>query len=188
MPLAPPTVAGVIIPSLVANAQLGIAVPQLALGVATGMSILAKSSTVVSADVGTFAPGVTAIPFVVPPPLLLASFLTTFPAAGVAGVMMPLLANGLATGMSLGFLQGIVTMAHAIVGAGVAKFIPAGAVPAFLSGFAAAGLTGVSAVQLATAIGLSLIKAFGPYLFPVPCLGVPSIVPGAAPSIIGVVL
>ncbi len=190
MPLAPPALAGILIPALVASGQLGIAVPQLALGVGTGMCTMAKASTVVSVDAGTAGAGVTLIPFVVPQPLLLASLLAALPAAQIAGPMMPLLANGLAMGMSQGFATGLVSITHTVgAGAGVAKFIPAGAIPAFQAGFAAAGLTGQSSTKLATAIGQAMNSLFGTYVFPVPILGPPSIVPLAGvPSILGLVV
>lgn len=190
MPLAPVTLQATLIPTLVAAGQLGIAVPKLALGVGIGMTTFAKASTVLSLDQGTAGPGVTLMPFVVPQPLLLAAFLGYLPANGIAGVMYPLLAVGLSVGMSLGFAQGLVTMVHTVgVGTGVAKVIPSGAVPAFVSGFAQAGLTGKSAVQLATAIGQALTTVFTPFVFPVPIAGPPSIVPlVGVPSIIGIIV
>lgn len=190
MPLTPVGAAAILTPALVSCGQLGIAVPQLALGVGTGMSVFAKASVIVSINGGTLGPGVTTLPFLVPQPLLLASLLGSFAGSGILGVMAPLLATGLANGMSVAFLQGLVTMVQIVgVGAGVAKVIPAGAVPAFIGGFAAAGLTGKSAVQLATAIGIAMNITFAAYVFPVPIVGAPSIVPVAGvPSVIGTIV
>lgn len=185
MPLTPPGLAGVLIPALVASAQLGIAVPQFCLGVGTGVTLFAQASTVTSIDTGTLGVGVSVLPLLVPQPLLLTSMLSGFAATGTIGVMAPLLAVGLANGLSLGFLQGLVTMTHPGVGlgAGVAKVIAVGAVPSMIAGFAAAGMVGPAAVKMATAIGIALTLTFAVYILPVPILGPPNIVPGAGVGI-----
>ena len=185
MPLTPPGVAGVMIPALVAAAQIGIAVPQYALGIATGVTIFAQQSTVTSVDTGTLGAGVTALPLLVPQPLLLASILAGYAATGTVGVMAPLNALGVANGLALGFLQGLIVMTHpgVGVGAGVAKVIAVGAVPAMIAGFAAAGMVGIGATKMATAIGIGLTICFATFVMPVPILGPPSIVPGAGVGI-----
>ena len=181
MPITPVGLTGVLVPALIASAQIGTGVPKLALGVATGVTTFAAQSTVTSVDTGTLGVGVTVAPLVVPQPLLLANILAGFAATGTVGVMSPVLAVGLANGLSLGFLQGLITMTHPGVGAGagVAKVIPAGAVPAMIAGFAAAGMVGVGSVKMATAIGIALTLTFTTFVLPVPIVGAPSIVPGA---------
>ncbi len=181
MPLTPVGLAGVLVPALVSSAQLGIAIPQFALGVGTGVTIFTQSTVVTSVDTGTLGAGVTTIPLLVPQPLLLANLLAGFAATATVGVMAPLMAVGLANGLALGFLQGLVVMTHPGVGAGagVAKFIGVGAVPAMIAGFTAAGMVGVGAVKMATAIGIALTLTFATYVLPVPIVGAPSILPGA---------
>jgi hypothetical protein len=185
MPLTPVGLTAVLIPALVSSGQLGIAVPQLAAGVANGVTVFAQQSTVTSVDVGTLGAGVSAIPLVVPQPLLLTNILAGFAATATIGVMSPLLAVGLANGLQLGFLQGLLVMTHPGVGlgAGVAKVIGVGGVPAMVAGFASAGMVGPAAVKMATAIGIALTLTFGTFVMPVPILGPPNIVPGAGVGI-----
>lgn len=187
MPLSPVGLAGVLIPSLLASGNIGIAVPQFSLGVATGVVAATTASTVISLNAGTAGPGVTAIPLIIPQPLLLATLLGGFAATATLGPMAPLLALGLANGLQLGFLQGLVTMVQPVgVGGGVAKVIAPAPIPTMIGGFASAGMVGPGSVKMATAIGIALTTLFGAYVFPVPILGPPSIVPLAGvPSIIG---
>lgn len=187
MPLSPVGLTAVLVPALISAGQLGIAVPQFALGVSTGVVTTTSASLVVSLNAGTAGPGVSAIPLIVPQPLLLAQLLVGFAATGQVGPMAPLLALGLANGLSLGFLQGLVTMVQPVgVGAGVAKVIAAAAIPSMIGGFASAGMAGPGSVKMATAIGIALTNLFNTYAFPVPIAGPPSIVPLAGvPSIIG---
>jgi hypothetical protein len=185
MPLTPVGLAGVLVPNLAACGQIGVAVPQFALGVGTGVSTFAAASIVTSADTGLLGSGATAIPLLVPQPLLLSSILTGFTATGTLGVMAPLLATGLANGLNVGFLQGLITMVHPSVGfgAGVAKVIPKDAVPSMIAGFAAVGMTGTSSVKMATAIGIALTIVFTALTLPVPIMGAPGTLPGAGVGI-----
>ena len=181
MPLTPPGVAAALIPSLLASGNIGIAVPLFALGTATGVCLFAQSSAVVSVDAGTLGVGATALPLLVPQPLLLGNLLLGFAAVGNVGIMTPLLATGLSVGLNIGFLQGLITMVHPTVGlgTGVAKFVPSGAVPAMIAGFAAAGMVGPGAIKTATGIGIGLTTLFAAYALPVPIVGPPNIAPGA---------
>lgn len=185
MPLTPVGLAGVLVPALAAAAQTGIAVPQFATGVATGVTLFAAQSTVTSVDTGTAGVGATTLPLLVPQPLLLSSMLAGFAATGQVGVMAPLLATGLANGLALGFLQGLVVMTHpgVGVGAGVAKVIAVGAIPAMIAGFAAATMVGPGSVKMATAIGIALTLTFATYTLPIPIVGSPSIVPSTGVGI-----
>ncbi len=184
MPLTPVGLAGVLVPALFAAGNIGIAVPQLALGVGTGISLFAQQSSVVSVDVGTLGVGAGAQPLLVPQPLLLGSLLAGFAATGTGGVMAPLLALGLANGLNLGFLQGLLVTVHPGVGlgTGVAKIIPAAAVPSMIAGFAAVGMVGPGAIKTATGIGIALTITFATYVTPIVIAGPPSIAPGAGPG------
>ena len=185
MPLTPPGLAAALIPALLASGNIGIAVPQLALGTATGVCLFTQSMPVISADVGTLGVGATALPLLVPQPLLLTSLLAGFAASATVGTMAPLLAAGLSVGLNVGFLQGLITMAHPSVGVGtgVAKFIPTGAIPAMIAGFATAGMIGPGAIKTATGIGIAMTLVFGAYTLPVPIVGPPAPAPGAGAGI-----
>lgn len=185
MPITPPGLVGAILPNLAAVAMIGTSVPQLALGVATGVTLFNTAMKVVSVDVGTLGVGAGLGPVVVPPPALLGAMLTSFLATGIHGVMAVPLATGLSTGIALGFAQGLIVTVNTGVGlgSGVAKFIPGPGPPAMIAGFAAAGLIGISAVQLATAIGLALTITFAALVGPIVITGPPSIVAGSGAGI-----
>jgi hypothetical protein len=181
MPLTPPGLAAALIPALLASGNTGIAVPQFALGVATGVCLFTQSSPATSVDAGTLGVGATAMPFLVPQPLILTNLLAGFAATGTVGIMMPSLALGLSVGLNVGFLQGVLTMVHPSVGLGAAvvKLVPAGAVPAMIAGFAAAAMVGPGAIKTATGIGIGLTTLFAAYTLPAPIVGPPNIAPGA---------
>jgi hypothetical protein len=176
MPLTPPGLAAALIPALLASGNTGIAMPQFALGIATGVCIFTQSMGVVSADTGTLGVGATVLPLLVPQPLLLASLLSGFAASATVGIMAPAIAAGLSVGLNVGFLQGVLTMAHPTVGVGVgvAKFVPTAAIPAMLAGFAAVGMIGPGAIKTATGIGIALMTTFGVYTLPVSIVGPPA--------------
>ena len=180
MPLTPVGLAGVLVPALLSAGNIGIAVPQLALGVGTGVGLFAQQSSVVTVDVGTLGVGAGAQPIIMPQPLLLAGFIAGFAATGTSGVMAPLLALGLANGLNVGFLQGLLVTVHPTVGlgSGVAKVIPAAAIPSMIAGFAAVGMVGPGAIKTATGIGIGLTIAFASFVMPIVIAGPPSIAPG----------
>lgn len=185
MPLTPPGIAAALIPSLLASGNTGIAVPQFALGVATGVTLFAQTMVVASVDSGTLGVGATTLPLLVPQPLLLSSLLAGFAASATVGILAPAVAAGLSVGLNIGFLQGLLIMTHPSVGlgAGVAKFVPAGAVPAMVAGFAAAGMIGPLAIKTATGIGIGLTTLFAAYTLPVPIMGPPSPIPSSGAGI-----
>jgi hypothetical protein len=181
MPLTPVGLTAVLIPSLLGSGNIGIAVPQLALGVANGVCAFTQSATVVSADVGVLGTGASSFPVNIPQALILASLLTGFAAAQVVGPMAPLLVAGLTAGLSSGFPQGLFVVAHAGVGVGtgITKVIGSGsAVAPMIAGFASAGMMGSGATKQATAIGIALDIIFGSFVIPLPILGSPSTSPG----------
>lgn len=182
MPLTPVGLAGVLVPSLVASAMIGTAVPQFALGVANGTTLYLQSATVETADVGTLGAGVGSIPLLVPQPLLLTSLLSGMGSAGVLGPMAALLAVGLANGLSVGLLQGLIVTTHPTVGTGtgVVRIVASGsAVPQMITGFASAGMTGSGATKEATAIGIGLDLTFSVFTTATPIAGASAPSPGA---------
>lgn len=184
MPITPVTIAGTLIPNLVACGNIGIAVPQFALGVGTGLTIMCQNSTVVSVDVGTLGVGAGVQPLLVPQPLILDSLLAAFAATATIGVMMPPLALGLANGLALGFLEGLLVTVHPGVGlgSGVARVIATTGVPSMIAGFAAVGIVGPGGIKMATAIGIGLTIVFAAFVTPIVIVGPPSILPGAGPG------
>jgi hypothetical protein len=179
MPLTPPLVTGALLASLPASGFIGISVPQLAAAIGAGVGLWVSSALqVVTVDVGTLGVGVGILPCVVPPALLTASMLTTFPATGHLGPFAPALANGVALGLSIAFPSGLITTSHPTVGLGacVATFVGT-AVPSMVAGFAAQGLAGPSGVLTATAVGAGLDITFNVLKLPIPIVGPPNIVP-----------
>jgi hypothetical protein len=186
MPLTPVGLAGVLAPNLLATGSTGIAMPQFALGVATGVYLYCQAATLTSVDTGVLGVGSTALPMVVPQPLILSSMLAGFAATATSGIMAPSVALGLSNGLVLGFLQGILTLTHPSVGVGVGvtRVIPGGPGAGYIiAGFAAAALTGIAGVKLATAIGIALDIIFAAFTVPLPIVGAPSIYPGAGAGV-----
>ncbi len=177
MPLTPPTIAGTLAASFAGVAFTGVGLPQLSLGVGTGVNLWTSSTLVVTTvDVGTLGVGAGLFPCAIPQPLLLAGLTTGFAGMNMAGTSAPQLIAALANGLSLAFLQGMITTVHPTVGVGtgVASFPGPSSVPSMLAGFAAAGMTGTSVAQLATAIGMGLDIAFAGFTIPVPIVGAPA--------------
>ncbi len=134
---------------------IGPSVPQLSLGIANGLVSYLQTVTVVTVDVGTFGVGVgTGIGLVLPPPILAGALLGTFVAASIAGVMSIPLIGSISLGVSLALTAVNIVTGHPTVGSGsgAATVIPTGATQYFISGFAAAGMTGAMAIPMATAI------------------------------------
>ena len=179
MPINPAAVAGALLVSLPASGNIGMSVPRLAAAIGAGMTLWATSSlAVVTVDVGTLGAGVGLLPCVVPPSLLLAGMLTSFPATGHAGPRAPALATGVALGLAAAFPLGMITTVHPTVGVGtgVATFVGT-AIPSMIAGFAATGLVGPMAVPTATAVGMGIDIAMAAFKIPVPIVGPPSIAP-----------
>ena len=173
MPISVPGLTAAIASGLASSGFSGIGIPQLALGIASGVMLWLPQVQVVSADTGTLGSGVTSLPFFIPPPLLQGALLSVYPAFSHLGVMAPLEAAGLGTGLALGFSQGIIIMTHPNVGVGtgVAKFVAPPPTPSLLQGFASAGLPGTFSPLKATAISQALLTVFAAYTIPVPIVG-----------------
>jgi hypothetical protein len=173
MPITPPGLTATITGGLLSAGMLGIAVPQLAAGIANGVSIWLPTVTVMTVDAGVLGAGVGVLPFVVPLPLVLSSLMTAYAANGQLGVMAPLEASGLANGLVLGFLQGLIVTTHpgVGVGVGVARLLGPPAFPSLMQGFASAGITGQGAVLKANAISMAFDMIFAVYVTPIPIVG-----------------
>ena len=185
MPITLPGMLGTILPAITAAGMIGTAAVQLATGVASGIILWNPTIKIISVDVGTLGAGAGTGPVIVPPPALLAALITCMAGSGIIGTMSIPLATGLSLGIATGYAQGLVVTINTGVGvgSGVAKFIPPPAVPQMIAGFASAGLTGISSVQLATAIGLALPIAFAPLVTTVVIVGAASPLPGAGAGI-----
>lgn len=180
MPLTPPGIAAAVSTAMAGVGMTGTAVPQLAFAVGTGVTLWTSSTLIVTTvDVGTLGVGAGLLPCAIPAPLLLAGFSAGLPASGIVGVGAPQLAAALANGLSLAFLQGLITTVNPTVGVGtgVATFPGPSSIPSMLAGFASAGLTGTSTAQLATGIGMGLDIAFASFTIPIPIVGAPSPLP-----------
>jgi len=175
VPLTPPGVAAPLLASLVSFGHLGTHTPTLAQGIAQGVVTWALSVTVTTVDVGTAGAGVGLLPLP-PPPTLLATMQAGFLGQGIVGIFAPLTANAIASGLTAGFPQALITTTHPTVGAGtaVATFTAAPAVTFLLAGFASVGWTGAALPQLASAIGFALDTAFASHVVPIPIVGPPS--------------
>lgn len=175
----PLTVAGatpILTANLVASGMLGTGVPKLSLGIATGLQLWTPTITVTTIDAGTLGVGVGTLPCIVAQPVLYGFLLESFASMGLMGPMCPLFCLGLSTGITLSYVQGIVTTTHPTVGVGTAtaKFVPSPAPPMMIQGFAAVGSTGDGPTRTATAIGLALMKTFSSLVLPMPIVGSPS--------------
>jgi hypothetical protein len=165
MPLDPITVSGMVLVNETANLLIGVSNIQLALGVANGLFMYATAGlTAQTIDVGVFGTGVgVGVGIILPPPVLASAFATTFPPAPVIGIAAPSLINALSVGLSIAFATAIITTVHPTVGSGAGVVTPIPntgvSIPAFIAGFTSAGLLGIGAKTLATAIATGLDMA-----------------------------
>ena len=163
--------------SLVSGGILGVGGPQIAAGVGAGVCFWTQTLQAVTADTGSLGAGAGILPCGIPLALLLEGLFSGFASTGIAGQMAPLFAQGLANGLATAFLtQATITTTHPTVGVGVGvvSFPGPSAVPSMLLGFEGAGITGTSAAQLATAIGLGLDIGFAAYTPAIPIVGATS--------------
>lgn len=172
MPLTPPTLFVPISSNLIAVGCIGVGTPTLARAVSLGLTFWGAATRVTIQAAGVAGAGVVTMPITVPPPALLATMLQGLASQQILGVASPLLATGLANGISAGLLTGLVVAPVPGVGsgAGLATFRSAG-LPSMIQGFKAAGLTGATAEQKARAIGLGLDLFFAAFAMPVVVVG-----------------
>lgn len=182
MPYAPPSIVTVLTPPLLASGMIGPGLPKYSLGVATGVSNWLRSITVSTIDTGTAGAGKgVPTPLIVPQPLLYTNILLGMGAFGILGLMAPVFAVGLSTGLSAAFLQALTNTAHPSVGtgAGVATFRAPPAYPVLELGFKIAGLVGDGPTKKALALGKALDTTFASLVLPVAIAGPPSPSPSA---------
>jgi hypothetical protein len=182
MPIALPALTGTITTNLVATALIGMDTPKLASGVATGLVLWVPQVSVSTTDVGSAGAGIgIPVPWAIPQPLLLGLLSVNIPSAAFVGLFTPSLILGLANGLSLSFLQMLISTTHPTVGSGsgVAKFSSPPAAGPMNAGFASAGLTGDASARLATAIGVSLDSAIASFIVPVAIAGSASPAPSS---------
>lgn len=159
MAILSPAVAAILRGTLSGNSIFGISSTQLALGIANGFSQYVLSTPVVTtADVGSLGAGAgVGFGLTVPLPQFVAALQATMTANGINGPMRTPLVNAVTQGLSQALLAAQIVTTHAgtAVGTGtvvgIATF-PATSVPLMITGFAGAGIVGVSSAGLATAI------------------------------------
>lgn len=189
MPIQSAVTTPVFLASLVANAIAGISSPQMASGLAIGLEIYASSGLKAGTiNVGTLGVGSgLGQGFFVSPAAFSAAFSASFAAFGILGVMAPMKINALSIAFSQCFSRAsIVTISPTVgVGSGVVTAItnPAASLSAFATGMSAAGMHGVSMVQLVSAVSVGLDQGLLSGIGSVAIVGPPSIAPGSGPGI-----
>jgi len=181
MPITLPGLIGAITGGGASGSLAGMSVPQIALGLATGIMSWLPTVQVVTADTGFLGAGTGLLPFIIPPPTLVGAMLAGVASAGLTGVMAAPAATGLGNGLVLGLAQGLITTVHPSVGVGtgIAKLVFVPPIPFLLAGLASADLTGPSAPLVATAVGTALTTVFAAFTAPIPIVGAGSISPSA---------
>jgi len=170
MPMDPITLLPIMTSSLASSGIVGPNLPQLASGLANGLSAYAVSSLVIkSINVGTAGAGVGAGLGLIIPPSIFATMASSFVSNGLVGVYSPSLSIAVSSAFIQSFSLGIVTVASVGVGvgSGVSSAVPnpIASYASFFSGFISSGMSGVSVPQLASAVStgldLSLAASFG---------------------------
>ncbi len=181
MPLVTPALTGTITTSLLSSGMIGTATPKFASGVSLGLTTWAHQLVVNTVDVGVVGVGKGFLPFLIPTPMLLTALLVSYAANGQLGVMAPLEATGLATGISLGLAQGALVTTHPTVGtgAGVARISGPPAFSSLMQGFSSVGITGSGASAKANAISSALMVVLQTLVLPIPIVGPGSITPSS---------
>jgi hypothetical protein len=177
MPYAPPTIVTILTPALISAGMIGQGVPKYSLGVATGVSNWLRAIKVTTIDGGTAGVGKGApTPLIVPQPLLYANILRGMATNNLLGIMAPVFAVGLSTGLSTSFLQAFTSTTHPSVGTGaaVASFRAPPAYPHLERGFKAVGMVGDGPTKKARALGQALDTTFASLVLPVAIAGPPS--------------
>lgn len=173
MPIVAPALTVTITTALLGCGMLGIATPKFASGVAMGVSLWVQKLSVKTVDAGLVGVGTGLLPFLFPQPIFLTSLLVSYAVNGQLGPMAPLEATGLATGISLGLLQGMVITNHPSVGAGAAVARVSGppSYSSLMQGFSSVGITGSGAAKKANAISTALMITLQGLVLPVPIVG-----------------
>ena len=180
MPIDPGTTTPIFTAALVANAQVGPNVGQLATGLALGLFQYAQAGII---DAGTLGVGAGIGPSIIlPEPLLLTALTASFIGHGIIGPMMPLQANAIALGISSSLALAIVQTINPPVGLGAGKLqlTPNGSGSViFPAAFIQAGMAGPGAAKMGLSIALALDAVIASALSVIAIAGPPNIVPGA---------
>lgn len=148
--------------SLAAANIRGTGSTQLALALTLALCKYGTSAmNVMTIDAGTVGVGKgTGFGVWIPQPLLMTSLTSNLPARGIAGVSMPQLALGIASGYSSALSMAMISTVHPSVGVGTGKLqiLPntVAAIGLFTDAFLASGLLGSAAPQLAAAVATAL--------------------------------
>lgn len=162
MPLDPVSLTPIFLGALASHAEIGIGTPQLALGLATGLSMYAQTGIIVlSIDVGLVGAGVgIGASVIIPPTLLMSTLIPLMASSLIVGPFSPVTASAIAIGMSMAMLTaGIITVNAGVgIGAGKVQLLPnpAVSIPTFVSAFASVGMVGIMSPALATAVAVAL--------------------------------
>lgn len=184
MPLNAPSLAtGFIAPNFASTGFLGASVPQLSMGVASGVSLYFSSQAIVtSIDAGTLGVGTTVMPFLLPSALLQGNMTTSFASFNLLGTYAATFLLGLSNGIALGLNSlALLQINHPTVGVGTgtAKIIGPSSVPTIQQGLVSNGLTGTWAPILGAAIGTAIDISLASYFQIVPIVGTGSPVGGS---------
>ena len=173
MPLVPPVMALTLGSNLATTGHIGLAMPKFAQAVALGVSFWGTKATVSVTGAGAVGTGIATLPLLVPQPLLLVNLQTSFLTFGITGFFSPLTALGLANGLTLSLVQGILlaTVVGVGSGAGVAKIISPPAYLSFQEAFGVFGMVGPGSAKMALALGATFDKTFAAFSIPIPIVG-----------------
>lgn len=157
----PGTLTPIVISNLASVGMLGSSASQLAAGLANGLSIYATTSIIFqSVDIGTLGSGVGSGVGILVPPAITASMVGSFAANGMLGVMSSPLATGIAQAFMQSFALATISTFSPTVGVGTGTGVcvpnPGASIGIFAAAFASAGMLGISALQLATAVATGL--------------------------------
>lgn len=180
MPLVAPILSASVTAGILSGGLIGPAVPQLGSGIGQGIALWAQQLKVTTVDAGAAGTGKGLGPLLIPQTLIMNSLLLSYTINGQLGVMAPLEASGIATGLFVGFGQGLISTTHPSVGVGaaVARITGPPAFSSLMQGFSSAGITGSGASKKANAISMALTMIIQTLVLPVAIVGAA----GSSPS------
>jgi hypothetical protein len=184
MALNPGTATPIFTASLLANAQVGPSVGQLATGLALGLTqYMSAGVAVTSIDAGTLGVGTGIGPTIIlTEGLLLPAMTASLAGHGIVGPVMPLQANAISLGISLALALAQVQTLNPLVGIGAGKLqlVPNGSGGAlFAAAFKASGMMGTASANMGLAVGLGLDAVIASAIGVIAIVGPPNIVPSA---------
>ena len=185
MPMDVGTLLPIFTSALASHAMIGTSVPQLAQGLADGLSMYALSGIqVLSVDVGTVGAGTgTGAGIILAQPILGQALASTFSSHGMVGTFSPIITDAIAMGVSLGLLGAIINTVNAGVGvgAGTVQLLPTPGVGTamFSAAFLSAGIVGVFGPIMADAVAMGIDLALPSAVGVIVIAGPPAPAPGA---------